>query len=218
MQAGTSSSSPCDAEKRDLQELLEAFGSAFSLEDIASAYCKARYNVDIAGEILCASLGSTSFGATCTSEEKLECAGSTSSELSSEIDGASAIMPSEMSSDNILQNCHHGERHARLLKSKVSPVSMGTVSGVIAKDYARLKPVTNEYPGLTKPPILDSKEWPISEIWREEIPPNMAAGKGTIHGYVEEFMFKMLGDGFLLDRSVIQEVLGKFSFFLQPFM
>ncbi|KAF5478694.1 hypothetical protein F2P56_005233 [Juglans regia] len=217
MQAGSSSSSHSDAEKRDLQELLKAFGSAFSLEDIASAYCKARYNVDTAGQILCASLGSTSHGATCTSKDKLECTRSTTSELSSELDGASA-MPSEMSSNSILQNSHHGGRHTRLLKSKVRPVSMGTVSGVIAKDYARPRPVTNEYPGSTKPPRLDSKELPISEIWREEVPTSMTGGKGTIHGYVDEFMFKMLGDGFQLDMSVIQEVLGCCGYDVQKSM
>ncbi|KAG6689333.1 hypothetical protein I3842_11G169700 [Carya illinoinensis] len=217
MQAGSSSSSHCDAEKKDLEELLEAFGSAFSLEDIASAYCKARNNVDTAGQILCASLGSTSHDATCTSKDKLKCARSTTSELSSELDGASA-MPSEMSSDSILQNSHHGGRHTRLLKSKVRPVSMGTVSGIIAKDYAKPRPVTNEYPGSKKPPGLDSKELPISEIWREEVPPNMTAGKGTIHGYVEEFMFKMLGDGFQLDMSVIQEVLGCCGYDVQKSM
>ncbi|GLT62147.1 hypothetical protein SLA2020_348050 [Shorea laevis] len=217
MEAVTSCTTPCDVEKRDLEELLEAFGSAFSLEDIASAYCKARRNVDMAGEILCASQGSTSHSANHISKDKLECASSTSSELSSELDGASA-MPSEASSDNVLQSSHHGGRNTRSMKSKVCPVSIGTVSGFIAKDYSRSRPVTNEYPEATKPVKLDLKELPFSEIWSEEVPPSTTARNGTVHVDVEEFMFKMLGDGFQLDMNVIREVLGLCGYDVQKSM
>ena len=41
----------CDEEKA-LKCLLDAFGSVFSLEEIASAYCKASRNADLAGEML----------------------------------------------------------------------------------------------------------------------------------------------------------------------
>lgn len=211
MEAVTSSSTPCDVENRDLQELLEAFGSAFSLEDIASAYCKARRNVDMACEILCASHGSTSHSDTRISKDKLECASSTSSELSSELDGASA-MPSEVSFYNVLQSSYHGGRNTRSMKSKVRPVSIGTVSGFIAKDYSRPRPVTNAYPEATKPRKLYLKDFPFSEIWSEEVPPSTTARNGTVHVDVEEFMFKMLGDGFQLDMNVIREVLGKFPY------
>jgi hypothetical protein len=211
MEAVTSCSTPCDVENRDLQKLLEAFGSAFSLEDIASAYCKARRNVDMAGEILCASHGSTSHSDTRISNDKLERASSTSSELSSELDGASA-MPSEVSFFNVLQSSYHGGRTTRSMKSKVRPVSIGTVSGLIAKDYSRPRPVTNEYPKATKPPKLDLKDLPFSKIWSEEVLPSTTARNGTVHVDVEEFMFKMLGDGFQLDKNVIREVLGKFPY------
>jgi hypothetical protein len=212
MEAVTScATTPYDVDKRDLKELLEAFGSAFSLEDIASAYCKGRRNVDMAGEILCASHGSTSHSDTHISKEKLECASSTSSELSYELDGASAT-PSEVSSDNVLQSSHYGGRNTRSLKSKVCPVSIGTVSGFIAKDYSRHKPVTNDYPEAKKPLKIDFKALPFAEIWSEEVPPSTAARKGTVHADVEEFLFKMLGDGFQLDMNVIRKVLGKFPY------
>ncbi|XP_059443629.1 putative nuclear RNA export factor SDE5 isoform X1 [Corylus avellana] len=216
MEAVTSCTTPCDVEKRDLKELLEAFGSAFSLEDIASAYSKARRNVDMAGEILWASHGSTSHSDTHISKDKLECASSTSSELSYELDGASA-MPLEVSSDNVLQSSYGG-RNTRALKSKVRPVSIGTVSGFIAKDYSRHRPVTNDYPEATKPLKIDFKALPFADIWSEEVPPSTAARKGTVHVDVEEFMYKMLGDGFQLDMNVIRKVLGLCGYDVQKSM
>ena len=111
MQGVTSCNAPFDAEKRDLEGLLEVFGSAFSLEDIASAYCQARRNVDMASEILCASSESTSVIATCASKDKFKCASSTSSEVSIELDGESA-MPSEMSADEFCQKSNQiGRAH-----------------------------------------------------------------------------------------------------------
>ncbi|GMY31772.1 putative nuclear RNA export factor SDE5 [Fagus crenata] len=217
MQAVTSCDAHCDAEKRDLQGLLEVFGSAFSLEDIASAYCQARRKVYMASEILCASHESTSNSATCVSKDKLECASSTSLEVSSDL-GTGDAMPSEMSSDNIRQKSHNGGRTTRALKSKVCPASIGTVSGVIAKDYVTLRPVTKGYPEATKPPKLDSKELSISEIRSEEVPPSMRARKGTTCDNIEEFMIKMLGDGFQLDENVIQEVLGFCGYDVQKSM
>lgn len=212
MKSGTSSTSHCDAEERDLEELLEAFGSVFSLDDIASAYCKASRIVDTAGEILCASLGSTSYSATCTSKEKLERAESTSSELSPELEKFFFAMPSETSSENLLQNSPHRGGNTRFRKSKVCPVSTGTISGVIAKDYLRPRPVANESPESIKPPKLDLKELPVSAIRSEEVPPSMAARTDKPHSDVEEFMFKLLRDGFQLDVDVVQDVLGKFLF------
>ncbi|KAM3696757.1 hypothetical protein ACB098_06G063600 [Castanea mollissima] len=208
MQGVTSCNAPFDSETRDLEGLLEVFGSAFSLEDIASAYCQAKRNVDMASEILCASCESTPVIASCASKDKFKCASSTSSEVSFELDGESA-MPSEMSADEFCQKSNHAVRNTRALKSKVRPVSIGTVSGVIAKDYVMSRPVTKEYPEATKPPKLYAKEFPVSEIWSEEVVPSMRARNGsTACDDIEEFMIEMLGDGFQLDVNVIQEVLG----------
>lgn len=210
MQGVTSCNAPFDSETRDLEGLLEVFGSAFSLEDIASAYCQARRNVDMASEILCASRESTPVIASCASKDKFKCASSTSSEVSYELDGESA-MPSEMSAVEFCQKSNHAGRNTRALKSKVRPVSIGTVSGVIAKYYVMSRPVTKEYPEATKPPKLYAKEFPVSEIWSEEVVPSMRARNGsTACDDIEQFMIEMLGDGFQLDVNVIQEVLGKF--------
>ncbi|KAF2286008.1 hypothetical protein GH714_009633 [Hevea brasiliensis] len=47
-----SSTAQSDVNKKDLEELLEVFGSAFSLDDIASAYCQGRRDTNLAAEIL----------------------------------------------------------------------------------------------------------------------------------------------------------------------
>ncbi|KAL1299500.1 hypothetical protein AAHE18_18G114800 [Arachis hypogaea] len=98
-----------DVEERDLSVLLESFGSLFSLEDIASAYCEAKRNVNMAAEILCAS--------------------SNSDELKGTISE-----PTKVSSASEFPNSLHGKRNSGAVKSKPHRVSLGTVSGVVGKD------------------------------------------------------------------------------------
>lgn len=60
METLPSSFSYGDEDRKNLQQLLEAFGSVVSLEDIASAYCKAGRDPSFAGDILCNLQASTS--------------------------------------------------------------------------------------------------------------------------------------------------------------
>ncbi|KAA8523881.1 hypothetical protein F0562_010304 [Nyssa sinensis] len=189
MDALSSSNSYCGDDKRDLEQLLEAFGSMASLEDIASAYCQAGRNVYTASEILCNLQGSTS---TCASMDELE--------------GASVSL--EQSTDNSFDKPDYAARNSISSKPKKCSVSMGTVSGVIGRDYARPRPLKNESCKVTKPLKLNSKELPMSNIWCEKDSPNTAARGETMHKDVEGFLFSMLGDGFQLDMNVIREVLG----------
>ncbi|XP_059658787.1 putative nuclear RNA export factor SDE5 [Cornus florida] len=184
-----SSTSYYDDEKRDLEQLLEAFGSMVSLEDIASAYCQAGRNVYTAGEILCNMHESNS-----TFSSKNESKGLSAS--------------SEESSDNILDRPNFAERSSMESKPKKCSVSMGTVAVVIGKEYAMPKPMENESYELNKPLKLNSEDLPISEIWDEKIPPYIAARDETMHKDVEKFLFATLGDGFQLGMDVIREVLG----------
>ncbi|XP_059662626.1 putative nuclear RNA export factor SDE5 isoform X2 [Cornus florida] len=184
-----SSTSYYDDEKRDLEHLLEAFGSMVSLEDIASAYCQARRNVYTAGEILCNMQESNS-----------------NFPSKNELEGLSAS--SEESSDNILDRPKFAERSSMESKPKKCSVSMGTVANVIGKEYAMPKPMENESYAVNKPLKLNSEDLPISEIWDEKIPPYIAARDETMHKDVEKFLFAMLGDGFQLGMDVIREVLG----------
>ncbi|XP_019183224.1 PREDICTED: putative nuclear RNA export factor SDE5 [Ipomoea nil] len=59
-----------DEDRKNLQQLLEAFGSVVSLEDIASAYCKAGRDPSIAGDIICNLQASTSTTSSSENTEK----------------------------------------------------------------------------------------------------------------------------------------------------
>lgn len=181
----------CDAEVRELEELLGAFGSQFSLEDIASAYCEAKRDVNGAANILCSMNG-------------IGCA-IDASRVKFKGEDKTTL---EVASDSVLLKSHHEERNTGVSTSKSRPVSMGTVSGVIGKEYIRTKSLPNNSCEPTKPVKLDSKEFPVSEVWCQKGPPNMTTKHDSMLADVEEFLFKMLGDGFQLDMTMIEEVLG----------
>ncbi|MBA0739760.1 hypothetical protein Gogos_012997, partial [Gossypium gossypioides] len=94
------------------------------------------------------------------------------------------------------------------LKQKARPVSGGTVSSMLGKGYMKSVPLANgSYPG-TKPMKVDSKEMPMSLFWGEELDPS-SQNEDRMHKDMEDFLFKMLGDGFRLERDMIREVLSK---------
>ncbi|CAB4277547.1 unnamed protein product [Prunus armeniaca] len=200
MQAFSSPAASDDDQKRDLEYLLEVFSSMCSLKDIASAYCQARQNVEMAAEILCASHVSPSDGAS-SSKVKFE--------------GASATSSEGMSSDKVLQNPLNGAGNTRASNSKKNSVSVGTVSGMIGKEYIRPRSSTNESTEVKKPLKLELKEVPAFEIWSEEVESTMPAENSKMHADIEEFLFKMLGEGFKLDMDVIRKVLGKSSYLVR---
>lgn len=206
MDAVTSQTTCYDTETRDLERLLEVFGSTCSLEDISSAYCEAWRNIDVASEILFALHGKTSDGAECSSKDKLEGAiAASSQDLSSQLDRTSE-MHSKLSFDNVLQKPFNGEGSTRASKSKAIPISMGTVSGVIGKEYIRPRSSMNRSKDVTKPLKLDSNEFPVSQIWNEDV---QMENNCKMRSDIEEFLFRMLADGFQFDMTVIREVLGK---------
>ncbi|KAJ1381901.1 HscB, C-terminal domain superfamily [Sesbania bispinosa] len=175
----------CDEEKA-LKCLLEAFGTVFSLEEIASAYCKASRNADLAGEILNEMQGSSSTSATYSSNSDAK-----AEESSVSSDGYS------------LENSGQERKN---LRPKVPPVSVGSVSSLIGKEYVKPMPSANGSYGVTKPIKLDAKELPMTGIWREKSKPNILKDD-QLHQDMEDFLFKMLGDGFQLERNMIREVL-----------
>ncbi|XP_019426188.1 PREDICTED: putative nuclear RNA export factor SDE5 isoform X2 [Lupinus angustifolius] len=175
----------CDEEKA-LKSLLDAFGSTFSLDEIATAYCKASRNADLAVEILYEMQGSSSTSETHSSNVHTRVEESSKSAYGS-------------SFENSFQ-----ERKS--IKSKARPVSVGTVSSMIGKDYVRSKPSTNETYVARKPLKLDANALPMAGIWREKTKPNIVK-HNQLHQDMEDFLVNMLGDGFQLDRDMIREVL-----------
>lgn len=186
MEVSASSISEYD-ERKALKVLLDAFGSTFSLQEIASAYCEAGRNPDLAGEILYDMNGSTSTSSTFASNQ------------------ATAMCNKEV-------NLCPAEGNLRPLKQKSRPISLGSVSGVIGKSYARSTASANESCAPVKPLKLDMTNFLMSECQDKED----SVKDNFVHKDIEDFIFKMLGHGFQLDRGLIQEVLGNDSF--MPFL
>ncbi|XP_004293100.1 PREDICTED: uncharacterized protein LOC101293853 [Fragaria vesca subsp. vesca] len=206
MQASTLLCAGLDKEETDLTYLFDVFSSSCSLEDIASAYVKARHNVQMAGEILCMLHLCSSDGAS-SSKPIFEGASETFSDgLSPQLECAT-IVPAALSSDSILQRTSNRFGNTRASKSKRPSLSVGTVSGVIGKDSSRQNTSTNESAEMQKPLKLELIGRPFSNLPSEEVQSSMSAKNCKMHTDVEEFLFKMLGDGFELDMNVIKEVL-----------
>lgn len=193
-----SSSSHSDPDSRSLQALLEAFGSRFSLDDIAAAYSQASQNVDMACEILFAM---TEEKTPQTDKDKMD--GATSKP-------AHVYVPKEVRGQE--------EGKAKVWRPKRNSTSVGTVSSFIGKEYVRTRPITNAPREATKPMKIDSKDIPETEIWSEEMPKSKEANISRAPTDVEEFIVKMLGEGFQASPEVIHQILGKsILYFLSPY-
>ncbi|KAK4398392.1 putative nuclear RNA export factor SDE5 [Sesamum angolense] len=184
-----SSFSYTDEDQKNLKELLEAFGSIVSLDDIASAYCEAGRNLCDAAEILCNKQGSIS---------------GTSSSKSQDIVENTTSASSGGPSNNILENAHITKS-----KSRKCSASMGTVSNVIGKDYITPRPQSNGLNEKLKPVKINSDDFPVSEIWDEKKDSASTSRSESMNSDVEEFLYKMLGNGFQLEKSLIQDVVGQ---------
>lgn len=184
------SSSNSDPDSRSLQVLLDAFGSRFSLDDIAAAYCQASQNVDVAGEILFA-----------MTEKTPQC---DQVEMKNETSKPSQVyVPKEVRRQE--------DSKAKVWRPKRNSISVGTVSSVIGKEYARTRPISNAPREATKPMKIDSRDIPETEIWSEEMPKSNEPKTNRAPTDVEEFIVKMLGEGFQASQDVIHQVLGKHS-------
>ncbi|XP_065877131.1 putative nuclear RNA export factor SDE5 isoform X2 [Euphorbia lathyris] len=176
-----------DNNEKALKGLLGAFGSTFSIQDITSAYHKADKKADLAGEIL-----------------EMQGRGSTSSEFASH--RKPIFVESSRSYDNVFEKSRHPNGKARAQKQKWRPISGGTVSSVLGKDYIKPVPIANGCMG-TKPTKLDTKELPASVLWGEETGLNPSKN-GQLQKETEDFVFRMLGGGFQLEEHLIQQIIG----------
>lgn len=164
-----------DDEVRALKGMLDAFGSVSSLKEIASAYCQASKNVDLAGETLSDAQKSPPVSTIY------------------EVKGRKPSSPS------------HGSSITS--KKMWRPVSVGTVSSVIGKDYVRSATIANGSTKEMKPSGVDLRKSSISAFQEREATSDGKRNDG-LHEEIELSLFKMLGDRFQLSRDVIQDVLG----------
>ncbi|KAL2944229.1 putative nuclear RNA export factor SDE5 [Bienertia sinuspersici] len=152
---------------RDMEHLLEAFGSSFSLESIASAYTQASHNVDLAGVILY------------------------------ELQGASAL--SYGSKDDT--------QATSISQLPLSPEDSSKYP-YMTKQNDKILPTRNYISGISGGESLKSTNGGSRNTGKD----------GSLHADVEEFIFKMLGDGFQFDIKKIHEVLGHCGYDLEKSM
>ncbi|KAK9706700.1 hypothetical protein RND81_07G145600 [Saponaria officinalis] len=179
-------------EDKALKSLLDTFGSAFSLQDITSAFYKSGRDPNLAGEILCETQTNPS-----THEPNV----------------SNVPLASRAGSQAPLKNGFGETRHANSYSvkapmSKRNPVSMGTVSNVIGKNYVWRVARSNG----TKPLKVDGSEFsiPVSSTVGSSTSDDSSLGRDAgLNDDVEDFLFEMLGRGFQLERSAIHDVLGR---------
>lgn len=174
-------------ETRVLGALLDAFHPVYTLQEIASAYCRAGSDICKASEILCELQKSSSDVVHHQNDSDVT---TTESEESFCEDSANAAK----------QHCSY-----QGLKPKKLSATVGSVSTILGKTYARPASSKKETTEATKPLKLEMKELPVEEI---------ETGSANLKEHIdrkdtEEFLFSMLGDGFKLSMEVIQEVLGR---------
>ncbi|KAK6157423.1 hypothetical protein DH2020_011671 [Rehmannia glutinosa] len=185
IEALPSSSSYTDDDQMNLKYLLEAFGSVVSLEDIASAYCESGKNLDSTAEKLCSIQSS-----------------STETSLPKSTDNTA-------SSSSRCPSNKPDSAHISTSKPKKSSASMGTVSDVIGKNYIKPRTQSDGVNQKLKPVKINSDDFPVSEIWDEKRELATTSRNESMDSDIQEFLCKILGDGFKLEMSVIQGVIGK---------
>ncbi|KAH9715161.1 hypothetical protein KPL71_020936 [Citrus sinensis] len=89
-----------------------------------------------------------------------------------------------------------------------------TVSSFLGKDYVKPAQPANGTFLASKPLKLDPKEFPMSALCREESKPKQSKDD-HLQKDMEDFLFKFPGDGFQLNRDVIQEVLDSCGYDMQ---
>lgn len=188
---------------KNLEFLLEAFGSKLSADDMASAYLEAGHDLLKACEILYHMLGSSSNDDRPVSIKDLTAAPVSPAGSMGTVTGANGAAYAR---SGTLQN--EPTKVISRSKPKKSGASMGTISGMIGADYGRSRVPTKKTPEASKPMKLMSHEVPASQIWDEK--PQLVNEKNeSMNKDVEQFLLQMLGDGFKLDMEIIREVVGK---------
>ncbi|XP_006647584.1 putative nuclear RNA export factor SDE5 [Oryza brachyantha] len=188
-----------DNETTALNALLDAFGSAFSLEDIATAYCRANGDLNRAGDLL----------------TELELPMAKSDEVDSSV--GTILPPSGKASK---ENCTEDSGQARLReKVQKSSASFGTVSSMLVKGSTRATVSLHRAPGKEKPPMVELPEYMRDDFNVKTDKSESASQRDTLNNRdIEEFLFSMLGEGFKLSMDMIREVLGSCGYDIKKSM
>lgn len=147
MESSTLSSSnrELDADEKALKSLLDAFGSTFSLRDIASAFSEAGHNRELAGEILSSMQENNSVGETYTDREE-------NIEISSESSNSSGTF--ESSSENRDGCC-------KVWRVKRNPASNSRFTGTGNGTAKGTRPPKQEMRWVAKHSVKNSSPDPV---------------------------------------------------------
>ncbi|KAM1796809.1 hypothetical protein ACFX11_037009 [Malus domestica] len=199
MEASGSNGASIVTDEMALRGLLEAFGPAFSLDQIASAYCKAGKNAEDAAEALALSAPD----------------GGETSRLP--VNGIYKKPPYQANGNG--NGNMNGNGNPGASKPKYRPVSAGSVSNIIGKHYVKKTSRTpaNGSSEATKPLKLNSSVLPMSEIWVEN-DESSSSKDDRLHQDMEDFLFSMLGVGFKLERDRIRQVLDSCGYDMEKSM
>ncbi|XP_049933446.1 putative nuclear RNA export factor SDE5 isoform X2 [Nymphaea colorata] len=218
-------SSEEDHETKDLELLLHSFSSV-SLEEIASAYCRAGKDVEIAADILsglrkeglaqvdqsdgACSLEPTHLEALATDPDNSR----VKSNVCSNFEGR---QPFNYPRNEGLVDCmQKNMKEPKSSKYRKASVSVGTVSSVIGKAYARpgiFQRGTCEHGHKTTPTV---KEMGKSDMTMNVLTSVSDQSKKSHRmKSIEEFLFSMFGDGFHLDKDMIRDILGNCDYDVQ---
>ncbi|KAL5729870.1 hypothetical protein ACHQM5_002762 [Ranunculus cassubicifolius] len=128
METATSRNPMLDDETIALENLLDIFGAAISPREIASAFCKSGRNFDVVVEMLL---------------ESNECSSSVVSSINQFNGGLKAVDLSEQLSENISKACE--DRSSKVVRPRKHSSSLGTVSGVIGKEYSKSTTLSSSF-------------------------------------------------------------------------
>jgi hypothetical protein len=210
MDLSSSLTSTSDDQTSALNALLDAFSCAFSLEDIANAFCRAKGDVNKAGDFL----------------TDLQLSMPQDNEVVPSVEGnlpqiRNAVEETCMDNSNQTRTPSCMEKAAEESyvenssqtrtreKSQKSSASFGTVSSMLGKGSARAYTIPAKRGSEKEKPLkVELPEYMRDDLKTDES--DSAPRRETLNNRdVEEFLYSMLGEGFKLNMEVIREVLGK---------
>ncbi|GJN21684.1 hypothetical protein PR202_gb09186 [Eleusine coracana subsp. coracana] len=200
--------SSSDDETRALNALLDAFSCAFSLDDIADAFVRAKGDVNKAGDFLSELQLSTPH--INHVERSAETNLSKSDKAVEENYMVNSSQPRTLSQIVKTVEEKHGENSDQTRmpeKLQKSSASFGSVSSMLGKESTRAATV-NKAPQKEKPLKLPLPEYMRDDCNVKSYESDSAPKRETLNNRDVEFLFCMLGEGFRLSKEVIREVLG----------
>ncbi|KAM0887999.1 hypothetical protein ACQ4PT_028602 [Festuca glaucescens] len=219
MDLSSSLTSTSDVDTSALNALLDAFSCAFSLEDIANAYCRAKGDVNKAGDFL------TDLQLSMPQDNEVDpSVESNLPQISNAVEGnymdnsnqtRTLSCIEKAAEESYVENSSQTRTREKLQKSSAS---FGTVSSMVGKGSARAYTIPAKRASEKEKPLkVELPEYMRDDLKTDES--DSAPRRETLNNRdVEEFLFSMLGEGFKLNMEVIRQVLGSCGYDIKKSM